>query len=193
MDALARWWHAAPRGRALDLGAGNGEASVWLAQQGFLVDAVELDPEAVSSLRRARAGRTIVVHPVDLRMFPLEPKTYALVLASAVLHFLRPSELWSLADRLSGCLLPGGLLVAEVLTVDDPEASSLRAAPVQEIEPNTFVVAPPGRLIHFFEPGELRRVFAGLEILDYAEDRRSAPQAEAGYRSGATLVARRKE
>ena len=121
LDALARWWSVAPRGRALDLGAGSGEAAVWLAGQGFLVDAVEHDREAVTYLQRARAGRTIVVHPVDLRVFPLEPKTYALVLASAVLHFLRPSELWPLADRLCDCLLPGGLLVAEVLTIDDPE------------------------------------------------------------------------
>ncbi len=193
LDALTRWWTVAPRGRALDLGAGHGETAVWLARQGFLVDAVEQDPEAVGSLRRARAGRTIVVHPVDLRSFPLEPESYALVLASSVLHFLRPSELWPLADRLSACLVPGGLIVAEVLTVDDPEASALRSTSAPEIEPNTFAVDPPPGVIHFFQSGELRRVFAGLEVLDYAEDRRSSPLADAGYRSGATLVARRLE
>jgi hypothetical protein len=126
-----------------------------------------------------------------LRTFPLVPETYALVLASAVLHFLRPSELWPLADLLAASLVRGGVLVAEVLTVDDLEVSELRAASVPEVEPNTFVVDPPEGVIHFFEAGELRRVFAGLEELEYAEDRRAA-ETEAGYRSGATLVARRR-
>ena len=128
---------------------------------------------------------------MDLRTFPLVRETYALVLASAVLHFLRPSELWPLADLLAASLVRGGVLVAEVLTIDDPEVSELRAAAVPEVEPNTFAIDPPDSVIHFFEAGELRRVFAGLEELDYAEDRRAA-ETEAGYRSGATLVARRR-
>jgi SAM-dependent methyltransferase len=182
---------AAPRGRALDLGAGTGEAALWLARQGFLVDAVERDPERVAALRRERAGRTVVVHAADVREFPLASQTYALVLASAVLHFLRPSELWPLADRLSDALIPGGLLVSEALTTDDPEAADLRSASRPEVEPNTFALDPSGSVIHFFEPRELQRVFGQLETLEYEEFRRAAPEAELGYRSGATLVARR--
>lgn len=191
LDLLARWARLSLHGRALDLGAGEGEAAVWLARQGFLVDAVERDPEALAVLRRARAGLTIVVHPLDLREFPFVPETYSLILALAVLHFLRPSELWPLADRLSDCLLPGGLLMADALTIDDPEVAVLRAAPVPEVEPNTFLFDPPEGVIHFFEPRELLRVFAGLEVLEYEESRRAAPEDDLGYRSGATLVARR--
>ena len=191
LDRLARWLSTSSRGRVLDLGAGEGETAVWLARQGFLVDAVECDPEAQAILRRARTGLTIVVHPLDLREFPFVPETYGLILALAVLHFLRPSELWPLADRLSDCLLPGGLLIAEALTIDDPEAGVLRAAPLPEVEPNTFLFDPPQGVIHFFEPQELSRVFAGLEVLEYEESRRAAPESDLGYRSGATLVARR--
>jgi SAM-dependent methyltransferase len=188
MDALGRWAAAAPRGRALDLGAGNGEIAIWLAGLGYLVDAVEVDPEKAAALKRARRGLPVVVHPTDLRHFPLEPDTYALIVASAVLHYLRPSKLWLLADRLISALTDGGILVAEALTVDDPEAAGLRSSGSPEVEPNTY--GHGEGTIHFFEPGELRRVFQALEILEYEEYRRVAPEGES-YRSGATLVGRR--
>jgi hypothetical protein len=96
-----------------------------------------------------------------------------------------------LADRLTESLVAGGLVIAEALTTDDPEAVDLSAAGTDPLEPNTYTSNAPEGLIHFFEPGELRRVFQALEILEYEEFRRSAPEWPGGYRSGATLVGRR--
>jgi SAM-dependent methyltransferase len=189
MEALGRWVTAAPRGRALDLGAGEGEIAIWLAANGYLVDAVESSGEKAKHLRTARRGLPVVVHELDLRTFPLAEGTYSLIVASAVLHFLRPSELWPLADRLVSALTEGGMLVAEVLTADDPEAAGLRGARTAEVEPNTYALGP-AQVIHYFEAGELRRVFRALEILEYEEARRIVPGSE-GYRSGALLIGRR--
>jgi SAM-dependent methyltransferase len=191
MEALGRWLGATLPGRVLDLGAGDGAIALWLGKQGYLVDAVESDLDKAQRLEQARQGLPIVVHPLDLRDFPLIPGTYSLVVAAAVLHFLRPSELWPLADRLTGSLVAGGLVMAEALTTDDPEAVDLSAAGTDPLEPNTYTSNAPEGLIHFFEPGELRRVFQALEILEYEEFRRSAPEWPGGYRSGATLVGRR--
>ncbi len=176
---------------ALDLGAGEGETALWLAKRGFTVDAVERDPDIFARLVEACAGTSISTHLVDVTEFPLPPATYDLIVAQAVLHFLRPTQLWPLADRLAEALVPGGLLVAEVFTTDDPGCVALKESGATEIEPNTFLAPEPIGLIHYFAPDELHRIFAPLEILEYEESRQSNPRSEDGYRAGAQLVAKR--
>jgi hypothetical protein len=95
-----------------------------------------------------------------------------------------------LADRLRAALRPGGLLIAEVLTTDDPGFGARLESGAPALEPNAFRLENGG-VLHYFEPGELRRVFASLEAVEYAEERRVDPAADPGYRAGATLVARR--
>jgi hypothetical protein len=121
--------------------------------------------------------------------FPLA--TYDLIVAQAVLHFLRPTQLWTLADRLVAAIIPGGILMAEVFTTDDPGYKALLASKAIEIEPNTFEAPHPFGLIHYFAPGELRRIFTPLEILEYNESRANDPHCEYGFRAGAYLVAQR--
>jgi SAM-dependent methyltransferase len=57
-------------GKALDLGCGQGQDSVWLAQRGWIVTAVDRSPSAVADARElARAAgvdRTIVFDVADL-------------------------------------------------------------------------------------------------------------------------------
>jgi tellurite methyltransferase len=187
---LEAWIQEAPTGRALDLGAGDGETSLWLAAQGFRVDAVEKDVERYKILVKASAGHRIEPHQDDVTRFALSNSNYALIVAHAIFHFLRPTDLWPLADRLSESLVPGGLLFAEVFTTDDPGCVALREGAAREIEPNTYLVPQPSGIIHYFTPGELRRTFAMLEILAYEEARYSDPGSQDGYRSGAVLVAR---
>lgn len=191
LNDLLLWPDEITPSRALDLGAGEGETALWLAKRGFSVDAVERDPEIFARLIEACAGTSISTHLADATAFPLLPTTYDLIVAQAVLHFLRPTQLWPLADRLVESLVPGGILLAEVFTTDDPGYTTLRQSNTLEIEPNTFEAPPPIGLIRYFAPGELRRIFAPLEVLEYDESRRADPQSSDGYRAGAHLVARR--
>jgi SAM-dependent methyltransferase len=188
---LEKWLDEISIGSALDLGAGEGETSLWLAQHDFKVDAVERDALIYERLSAACAGTTVNPHLSDLTEFSLSPNSYSLIVAQAVLHFLRPTQLWPLADRLVDALVPGGILLAEVFTTDDPGYTALRQSNTLEIEPNTFEAPPPIGLIHYFTPGELRRVFAALEVLENDESRRADPQSVDGFRAGAYLLARR--
>lgn len=187
---LAAWIHEAPAGRVLDLGAGEGQTSLWLAEQGFRVDAIEKDAKRYQSLVEVSLGHDIKPHQDDVTHFSLAANTYSLIVAHAILHFLRPTDLWPLADRLSEALIFRGLFFAEVLTTDDPGCVTMQEQFAREIEPNTYLTSQPDGIIHYFAPGELRRTFAGLEIVAYEEARYSDPKSFAGYRAGAILVAR---
>lgn len=190
-EALESWIDHVPLGRALDLGAGDGLTSAWLAGRGFRVDAVEHDPDRFDSLRRRTHGLPVHLHPIHIMQFRPALNTYSLVVAAAVLHFFAPSSLGVLAERLRRCLVQSGLLIAEAFTTDDPGYAVLLRENVRQVEPNTFEAPSLVGVIHYFEPGELRALFAGLKPLEYVEDRRLDPTSAEGYRAGALLVAQR--
>jgi trans-aconitate methyltransferase len=190
-DLLETWISRVRVERALDVGAGEGVTSQWLASRGFVVDAVERDPAVFDQLSDACAGMRVQPLLTDLTAFLPPPETYTLIIAQAVLHFLRPTDLWQVADRLSLALEPGGFLFAEVFTTDDPGYGRLRELGGVEIEPNTFQIPESDDVIHYFAPQELRRVFASLVPVFYEESRRIDSESSAGYRAGAELVARR--
>src|SRR3972149_11614958 len=125
-EALATWIERIPLGRALDLGAGDGKTSLWLAERGFRVDAVEQDPERIHDLRRATQGGSIHLHPINIMQFRPPKETYALVVAEAVLHFFAPCDLRPLAKRLTECLAQGGVLISAQFPTDDPGDEVLR-------------------------------------------------------------------
>jgi hypothetical protein len=190
-ESLDRWLIDLSEGTALDLGPGEVKCSLWLARRGFQVEAVELDPDIAKSIERAAAGHEIVVHNQDLRDFAFPVARYHLILAQSILHFLAPSELWSIADRMVDALLPGGYLFAEVFTVDDPGYAASKELKLQEFEPNTFQQPDRPGIIHYFTPGELRRVFQNLACLEYVEARSLDPDAQPAYRASASLLARK--
>ena len=168
-----------PRGRALDLGAGDGSAAVWLAGLGFDVEVVERDPRSLRRLRRMAARGILHVYAGDLRDFPFPRDAYVLVLVMAVLHFLPIADRELLADRIRAALRPGGLLIARVF-VDGENAR------------------PPAGVGHAAEfrplaPGELPGLFSTLQVEENETYRWLAPGARRGYRSGESLVARRPE
>jgi SAM-dependent methyltransferase len=187
-DLLAAWAPRAARGSALDLGAGDGEVSRWLLQEGFSVDAVESDPARFARLEKTLASSRSRRVEADIRRLPLRARHYSLVTALAFLHFFHPDELDLLARRIMRALGPGGILLASAFTTDDPGFEARRKIGEEEIAPATFRLAPAGGVIHYFGPGEFARLFLELEILESDEGRRLSPT---GLRSGATLVARK--
>jgi len=190
-NLLEQWINHIPRGRALDIGAGDGDESIWLASEGFKVDAIERSPEMCLRLKDASKGLDISIHPSDIREYEFPEGVYSLVYAGAILHFVKPTDLWYLADRIISSLVYGGFFIAEVFTTDDPGCAVLRSAGAEEIEPNTFISSALDEPIHYFIPGELARTFSPLVIQAYEEARYLDPEDSVGFRSGASIVAKK--
>ena len=134
-------------GRALDVACGRGRHALWLAREGFHTTAIDRDARVVAAVNaRARADRLpLVAAAMDLETGLVTLGTaYDVVVVVHYLH--RP-----LFPAILAAIRPGGVLVYETFT----RAQAARGRPTN-----------PAFLL---EPGELRRLVAGLEVLDARE------------------------
>jgi tellurite methyltransferase len=137
-----------PTGKALDLAAGEGRNAVFLAQQGFDVEAVDISKEGLSKARKLAKvkGVKIKTVPADLDHYPIEKEGYDLI---TDFYFLDRR----LIPRIKRGLKKGGKVVFETYLT---EQSSL----CQE---------GPRNPKYLLKHNELLKLFKGFRILFYRE------------------------
>ena len=139
--------HAASiHGRALDLAAGAGRNTLFLARRGVLVEAIDI---AFAGLQQLRAIATAEALPIsliqaDLEAFPLPVERYDAILN---IRYLQRS----LFTPIQRALKPGGIVVFETFLIDQLQ------------------IGHPRNPAFLLQRGELRAAFAGFEILEYYE------------------------
>ena len=150
-------------GRALDVAAGSGRVSVFLARRGFEVTAIDISPVGLALAREAAAdeGVQIATHVTDLEREPFPSGPFHLI---ACFHYRQRALFPVIAAQMA----PGGVVVAELATVKTLERRS----------------GPSRRWLA--RPNELLRDCGALEVVYYRE-------AWVGDRHIARLVARRPE
>lgn len=136
-------------GLALDAAAGAGRNSVALAAHGLQVHAVDVSFHGLQKAQQLAARQGVQLAPavMDLKRGWLPRQRYDVVVNS---YFL----LRDLIPVIKDSLKPGGWLVFETFTVAQ-----------LEITPHQFKDHPD----HLLQPGELRRLFAGLSMVEYWE------------------------
>lgn len=105
----------APRGTAVDIGAGNGIVSYALAREGWRTVAVEPDPSALVGAAAIRELARTAKLEIDVREgfgehLPLADGEARLVIARQVLHHAR--DLSAFCREIARVLAPGGMLVS---------------------------------------------------------------------------------
>jgi tellurite methyltransferase len=150
-------------GRALDVACGDGRNALYLAQLGYMVDAIDVSDVAIAALRAETQARglsmTIAPRVVDLERDPLPPGPYDVIV---MLNFLQRDLFGDIAQALA----PGGLLVFETLA----------QCHVDELG-HSFNPA------YLLRPGELAGAFDALAIVDRHEgvaQRSGTPRGVAG-------------
>jgi SAM-dependent methyltransferase len=101
---LQDYWNFAPLGRALDIACGNGRNSLFLAEKGFVVDAVDISTVVINHL----AGKNRNINPIcaDLDTWSLPKSRYDLIVN---IRFLDRG----LFPLIKEGLKPGGVLIFE--------------------------------------------------------------------------------
>ena len=137
------------RGKALALADGEGRNSVWLARQGYAVDAFDFSEPAVAKASALAAKHGVAVNFAcsDWQSFDWRPATYDLV-AGIFFQFAAPDERADLFEQIKSCLKPDGLVI------------------IQGYGKNqlTYKTGGPGKLDHLYDEDLLRQAFDGFEI-----------------------------
>jgi tellurite methyltransferase len=137
----------APGRKALDIAAGSGRHALFLAQQGFDVEAVDISEEGLALAAAAHPGiRTICA---DLDVFDIAAARYDLIVNIFYLNR-------RLFPQIREGLKPGGVLIFEsLLETPEHQGSTDRCRD------------------YFLRPNELLHGFLSLRILHYHEETES--------------------
>ncbi|MBU0988504.1 MAG: class I SAM-dependent methyltransferase [Proteobacteria bacterium] len=159
---VKEYYHLAPKGRALDIGAGNGRNALFLAKQGVDVIAVDISDVAMAGL----AGVHPRLHPLcqDLDTFEIPKECFSLIVN---IRFLNRR----LFPQIREGLIPGGLLIFESF-IKTPEKK----------------ISGPLCPDHLLLENELLHAFLSLKILFYQEKKHHSCKESAYI---ASLVARK--
>lgn len=141
-DVLTAHRDLLPAGRALEVACGDGRNALWLARQGFAVDAIDVAFAGLARLAAVarREGLPIQAIQADLEHFPLPEGRYAVAVNTRYLQR-------SLFASLRRAVRPGGVIVFETFLRDQA------------------AVGHPRNPAFLLEPGELRAELAAFERL----------------------------
>jgi tellurite methyltransferase len=153
---------AAVGGHALDIAAGLGGNSLFLADKSFHVDAMDISDIAMDRLEGRHPGITTIC--TDLDQYRIPAGRYDLIIN---IHFLNRRLFPLIIEGLK----PGGVLIFETFLEGDPQATA------EDVNRD-----------YLLRPNELLHAFLKLHIL-YYEEKENVPPLRASH--VAVLVARR--
>lgn len=161
---LREWAHAL-HGRVLDLAAGSGRNTLFLARRGHRVDAIDIAASGLRNIQAAahREGLDVGFIQTDLTSFPLPAAAYDVILN---IRYLQRS----LFEPIRHCLRPGGIVLFETFLIDQQS------------------VGHPMNPEFLLARGELDEAFSSFDILFSSEGR---VDTEGNPAFLARLVARR--
>jgi 2-polyprenyl-3-methyl-5-hydroxy-6-metoxy-1,4-benzoquinol methylase len=161
--ALLKFLPAVPKGRALDVGAGLGTNSLFLARQGFAVEALEKDPaialKCKETVDREKLEVKVITNSVEEQ--ELEENKYSLIIAAWVFQFIPAEHVLPVLRKLEKALVPGGFLYIGTFSTRD--VGFINGKPCSECKQKNTVKRDNGLLMHYFDPGELEAKLAHLE------------------------------
>jgi tellurite methyltransferase len=137
-----------PKGKALDIATGEGRNAVFLAQQGFDVDAVDISEVGLKKAQKLAREMGVKINTffADLNTYQIGKEKYDLI---ANFYFLRRS----LIPKIKRGLKKGGRVIFETYI----------------LEQRMLGTGGPKHSRYFLKPNELLRLFKDFHSLYYRE------------------------
>jgi tellurite methyltransferase len=145
---LRRYISFLPKGKALDLAAGEGRNAVFLAQHGFQVDAVDISEVGLRKIQELAGKKEVKVHTIlaDLDTYLIKRGEYDLIMN---LYFLNRR----LIPKMKKGVKRGGMVIFETYL----------------LEHRKLHTGGPKNPKYFLKPNELLKLFKGFRIVFYRE------------------------
>ncbi|HOX41223.1 MAG TPA: methyltransferase domain-containing protein [bacterium] len=137
-------------GRVLDLGAGEGKNSVFLAEKGFNVTSVDISQDAIAKTLKLAKEKKVDLKGIvgDITKFKPEGQ-YEVIITTATLHLLKEKNALAAIQRMKMWTKIDGINLITVFTTKDPG----------------FFSHPH---LYFFKENELKQLYFDWEIIEYS-------------------------
>ncbi len=152
------------RGKALDLGCGDGRHALFMAKNGYEVTGVDISNVAIKKLegiaKSEKLCSSLKLHHSDARNFEYPAEKFDLVAAVTLFDHVTETDVQPLLVKVTGCLKSGGVIFVKVHTVKDPG----------KVNGSKKVSELSWAIQHYFESNELKNLLSkDFEIIKYSE------------------------
>jgi len=142
----------------LDIGAGQGRNTLFLARQGFDVEAVEPSEIACQQIISQAKDKDLPVKVFNAGFKDFQPSTkfYSGILTFGIIQILSRQEISLLIKKLTQWITKGGFVFVTAFTTEDPAFERLDREAVK-IAKNSYSFN--NNIYTFLEPQELKKLF----------------------------------
>jgi len=186
---------AGARGRLLDIGCGEGADSVFFADKGFHVTAIDRNETYLKRFRAYRSDRklkSITIRRSDAVTHSYPQNGYAVVSCILVLCCMKRTEFEKMLVRVKRSIKPGGIVIMSSRNYLDPELKEY-ASTGKMVEPNTFRSKEDCcRFVYFIEKNRLREMFSDFDVLYYFEGYARCKYGQHPKHGDSYIICRRK-
>ncbi|MBW1946155.1 MAG: class I SAM-dependent methyltransferase [Deltaproteobacteria bacterium] len=143
----------------IDLGAGYGNDTIYLKQQGFNTVSCDYSEEALRRLKRL-VGTTPTMCFNMLDGLPFLSNTLKTIVANLSLHYFAWYDTERIIEEINRVLVKDGCLLCRVKSIGDKEKGASQGTPIEE---NYYDF--DGKLKRFFDEKQLKNLFRGWNTL----------------------------
>ena len=155
----------------LDLGCGAGRHTVYLAQKGFEVYALDISPEGVERTAQwlTREGLQANLQQADITALPYPDDLFDSIVSVSVLHHNTIANIRTAMAEIRRTLRSGGLLFATECAKGDYQDGQ-----GEQIENGTYLAPEdadqPAVPHHFFDEDEVKAQLHGFVVIELERD-----------------------
>jgi 2-polyprenyl-3-methyl-5-hydroxy-6-metoxy-1,4-benzoquinol methylase len=161
------------KGIAVDIGAGEGRNSIFLAKNGFKVEAIDKNSYGLKKCKEfaKKYNLKISTKTRDITKFNFPYNKYSLVISIATIDFLKKSEIEKIVRKTKKSLIKNGVIYFEVFSKNDPLFKKFKKLKLKLVEKDTFYVPREKFYRHFFTKNEIKELFKDFKIIKLKEKR----------------------
>ena len=162
---LKRYLNLIDIGNVLDLGIGEGNSSIILADLGFNVTGVDNSDKALNIFSTGKNDNLSLIKD-DIRNFKIQNNYYDLIMSRAVLHFLHKDDVKNIIYDIKSNLKNNVLVYITVFSInDDSMNKKLANNDFKKLDNNIFHNTLNDNYMSYFTKDEILELFNGFETI----------------------------